>query len=83
MGQPVRVRIESAMRRRIAEHAKTLSAAVGRPLGVSAAIRDLLVRALDLSSPSTAYASGFREGFLRAYADVQRELLGGLREGRK
>ncbi len=70
MGEPLRVRIESEMRRKMDEHASTLSTATGHQLGASAAIRDLLALALDGSKPGNAYTSGFREGFLRAYADT-------------
>jgi hypothetical protein len=79
MGEPVRVRIESAMRRRIEQHASAMSAAVGQQLGVSAAIRDLLARALDGDGAGVASASGFREGFLRGYGDAQRKILDGAR----
>ena len=73
MAEPLRFRLDRKMRTAVVEHAKTLSAATGKPLGLSAAIRDLLDRALGLGSPDPAYASGFREGFLAGWADTKRE----------
>ena len=69
MGEPVRFRLERSMRAGLLAHAKALSAAAGRRLGLSAAIRDLLSRALAEVGPGSGYASGFREGFLAGWAD--------------
>jgi hypothetical protein len=73
MAEPLRFRLDRRMRAAVVDHAKVLSVDGGPQLGLSAAIRDLLARALDMGAPDTAYASGFREGFLAGWATIKRE----------
>jgi hypothetical protein len=73
MAEPLRFRLDRRMRAAVVDHAKGLSVDAGQSLGISAALRDLVARALDMGAPDTAYASGFREGFLAGWAAIKRE----------
>jgi hypothetical protein len=72
MAEPLRFRLDRQMRTAVVAYAKTLTNATDEKVCVSAAIRDLLGRALGLGSPDAAYLSGFREGFLAGWADTKR-----------
>jgi len=57
------------MTRAVKEHAKALAEATGKPLGVSAALRDIIGRGLKISrsrGERASFAEGVREGWLAA-----------------
>jgi hypothetical protein len=79
LGQPVRVRLDREMTEAVKAHAKALSAATGKPLGVSAALRDIIGRGLKVyrsKSERDLYAAAVHEGWLAAMSDIRRRLEG-------
>jgi hypothetical protein len=83
MGQPVRVRLDREMGEALRDHARRLSAAAGKALDLSAAIRDVLGRGLATPADEAqahAFGSGFREGFLRAHHEIRTRMSAALDE---
>ena len=73
LGEPLRFRVETTMRKALKAYAKALSDAVGHNVGLGGAVRDLVARGLGTGSDA-AYLSGFREGFIAAFADTRKQL---------
>jgi hypothetical protein len=73
LGEPLRFRVETAMRRALSGYAEKLAVAAGHPVSIGGAVRDLVARGL-ATSLDAGYLSGFREGFIAAYAETKGRL---------
>ncbi len=73
LGEPLRFRVETTMRKALGDYAGQLTAAVGHTVSVAGAVRDLVSRGL-ANAPDAGYLSGFREGFIAAYAATNKKL---------
>jgi len=85
LGEPLRFRAEVGLRKALRQHAQRLSSAAGKPLGISAAIRDALNRGLAervTKADDAAFGSGFRVGFLAAHAEIKSRLAQALGGGK-
>ena len=73
LGEPLRFRVETQMREKLNAYAKVLTTSAGHTVSVGGAVRDLVARGL--AAPLDAgYLSGFREGFIAAYAETKSKL---------
>lgn len=81
LGQPIKFRPESGLLDRLREHAQRLSAHVpglggtDHPPSISAAVRDLLDRALS-QGDRLGWWSGYREGYLAGWKRAKEEAAG-------
>lgn len=63
---------DAGVRKALDTLAKELAADVGRPVTLSAALREVLARALPDGERDPAWRSGWREGFRAGYAEARK-----------